>query len=435
MKLINKIYKAVALILILSFSSCEASTHYESPGLSINEVRRVIKAASPGDTVILPEGTATWDSQLVITKGIKLIGAGAGKTIITGNYRAPNMGNPSDPANYLIVFEPSLESATANEPFRLSGFTFDCSGLSIWLTLRNNRLTKMNQIRVDHNSVRNVLPRRGILVQGTVYGVIDNNTFNFDTIRFYGIGRDAWRNHTFDFGTEDNIYVEDNVWTSAGTMVSSGGGSRYCIRHNEITNISNASVVPCFDAHGNQSNGIFALMGVEIYGNEIKQMNNRGLRILDQRGGKGLVYDNNVITTGWVDSRVTEEVHDDTTPPAVNLISGQPQHVSDSYYWSNTKDGQKLPENENPHLGATIDYGAPKGVVPQRNRDYWNEILLFDGTSGIGVGTLASRPASCIKGVVYWATDTEILYKCTETNTWVPYYTPYPYPHPLRDKI
>jgi hypothetical protein len=61
---------------------------------------------------------------------------------------------------------------------------------------------------------------------------------------------------------------------------------------------------------------------------------------------------------------------------------------------------------------------------------------------GTGYGTLASRPATCTTGVAYWATDQGnwntsgnggegILYKCTATNTWTAFYTPYNYPHPL----
>lgn len=63
-------------------------------------------------------------------------------------------------------------------------------------------------------------------------------------------------------------------------------------------------------------------------------------------------------------------------------------------------------------------------------------------TAGVGVGTLANRPASCAAnsvsypagnspGVGYWATDKNTLYVCSATNTWTVYYTPYTYPHPL----
>ena len=58
-------------------------------------------------------------------------------------------------------------------------------------------------------------------------------------------------------------------------------------------------------------------------------------------------------------------------------------------------------------------------------------------------GPIASRPTTCTTGVAYWATDEGEwdsthagpdgrLYKCTATNTWTLFYTPYTYPHPLR---
>ncbi len=78
----------------------------------------------------------------------------------------------------------------------------------------------------------------------------------------------------------------------------------------------------------------------------------------------------------------------------------------------------------------------------QENRDFYNQKTPFDGTAGVGVGTLADRPKTCSPGVAYWATDQGEwdsthdgsdgqLYVCTAPNTWSFYYRPYTYPHPL----
>jgi hypothetical protein len=55
----------------------------------------------------------------------------------------------------------------------------------------------------------------------------------------------------------------------------------------------------------------------------------------------------------------------------------------------------------------------------------------FTGAAGTGSGTYAAIPSACTTGVAYWATDQNTLYKCTATNTWTAFYTPYTYPHPL----
>ena len=67
------------------------------------------------------------------------------------------------------------------------------------------------------------------------------------------------------------------------------------------------------------------------------------------------------------------------------------------------------------------------------NRDYYSDLdWQPDGSAGVGIGAMASRPSTCTPGVGYWATDQNRLYKCTATNIWNLYYTPYTYPHPLQ---
>jgi MYXO-CTERM domain-containing protein len=120
------------------------------------------------------------------------------------------------------------------------------------------------------------------------------------------------------------------------------------------------------------------------------------------------------------------------------------------YVWNNrwTADGAKIDLNvENP-WGATQP-GVEDHIKAER--DYYNAVSAsaqisptspFDGTKGMGYGTLANRPPTCVTnplesggGVGYFATDdgpNGTLYRCSATNTWTKHYQPFVYPHPLQ---
>jgi len=398
-----------------------------------SDVRTAIAQANPGDTVIVPNGSATWDDHLVITKGIILKAQTKGGVSITSNYSAISK-DIFDPANYLISYIPSHPEN--DEPFRLSGFSFNLNNKVSWLLLKNYPDTHvLTKIRIDNNSVINYISSINVMfVCGAIYGVMDNNYISGPShnslIRFHNLNIYAWNNFTFDFGTGSNFYIEDNEFVAPDTLFFYGeAGGRYCVRYNVINASSSTSgLYPFADIHGNDPNSWTATMGTEIYENTIN-VGAKGCDLLDIRGGKSLCYNNYVTGQNGAFVQIREEYLDSQGPgPAKSPISGQPQHVSDTYFWGNKINSQPL-LTKNLQI---LDYGEPEGIVPREDVHFWMEKTNFNGSSGIGIGPLSARPAICTtEGVAWWATDEQKLYRW-KNGKWEFYYSPYTYPHPLR---
>ena len=405
---------------------------------SLKDIQAAIATANPGDTVIVPNGAAVWGEQLIINKGIILKASTKGGVRITAGFEGTNYNDN----NYLIKYV--VSNPSANDPFRISGFIFDCDNKTEGILLSNSSTTTaVNKIRIDNNEFYNMqtdVAARVIYRRGPIYGVVDNNIFHNDdsnTYRHFSFeentgGQYVWQSFRFDFGTADNLYYEDNTIYTRNVIVGSGAGGRYAFRHNYIiVNRETPINIYLLDIHGNMGTGQnWGSVGMEFYENSI-DYNGNGTCMVDIRGGKVLVY-NNTFTDLQYDKyfQVREECNDNENPPAKNLISGQPQHVSETYIFNQTNNGNKI------YLEAvvsqTIDYGGEEGVVPREDVHFFREKAGFDGSSGVGVGPISQRPIFCSKeGVAWWATDENRFYRW-HNGTWQVYYSPYAYPHPLR---
>lgn len=411
----------------------------------LTSVASCVTQADAGDTITVSagDGTETWSSTLTISKGINLIGPGSGSLTITSS---------SEPA---ISYSPTI--GADDNPFRLSGFTFNkATGSSIlqWgninnapTALGNNKLTKG---RVDHcifTSTGTATPL--VWMYPGTYGVFDNNTFNAYTYAFRATsntdGSAGWEYWGWTPGTSDAVYVENNTFNFSATVDNCGTSSqsshRWVFRYNTFN--VNSSSYSFFDAHGNLGSQYSSVQISNLYGNKFVAGNNTG-QIHGQRGGQSFAFFNDWQTTGSRPTfKIQEEDADSNGPgPATNAVTGQPQHVYNSYYFNNRINT----------TGSLIDIDINKtlGAIPAANVDVWSQSdWQSDGSAGVGCGS--TLPGTCTANSSgFWLTNQSCsdltdhvgaspttpisgtLYKCTATNTWTPYYTPYTYPHPLR---
>ena len=464
MKMIRNI--SVCLVAFLFFlcilaSGTLADTHTAASCSSAN-VQTAINAASAGDTVSIPAGSCTWSSTVSITKPITLQGAGAGSTVITG---ATGQTTP------MISYSPSPVSSTL---MRVTGFTFNANNNSQFFQTSSNSINPIPRIRYDHNTLSNGVSNANepFRVNGNVYGVIDSNTISGSLhLDRDGTQRAAWDNLTFTFGTSENLYIEDNIYTGVPNNtppVGAGWGSRYVFRYNTLTLLDNQ--YPLLDYHGNQDSGVHGTMGVEIYGNLITCSISNSEAKIHARGGKSVVFWNKSNNCYGMPISLNEECPDNmsVTNYTSGLFSGasngQPEHISDTYVWNNrlgTTLNQPFLDEDCCNQAVANGCGSPNpnccyngAGQPsiKENVDWFKQATSFNGTAGIGCGTLAQMNAitPTVEGVGFWVTtqscssiDTAnvganavaplsgTLYK-NIGGIWTAYYTPYTYPHPLR---
>jgi hypothetical protein len=435
-----------------AYAACVADGSDWASTPDLTSVASCVTQADAGDTITVSagDGTETWTSTLTIAKGINLIGPGSGNLTITSS---------SNPA---ISYSPSV-GATDNA-FRLSGFTFKAGTTNTLLYFGNinNKPSAEGNNKLTKNRVDNCVFTQDTIAAGTrstiplvwlypgTYGVFNSNTFNAHEYAFRATsntsGAEGWTYWGWTPGTSDAVYVENNTFSYAytGTQGNVGTSSqsthRWVFRYNTF-NVSSSSF-SFFDAHGNQTSNS-AVQISNLYGNKFVAGNKTG-QIHGIRGGQAFVFFNDWQTTGSLPTiKVQEEYADSDGPgPATNAITGQPQHIYNSFFWNNRKSTTGT-------LMSTSVAGTLSGV-PAANVDYFNQTdWVSNGSAGVGCGS--TLPGTCTANSSgFWLTNQSCsdltdhvgaspttpisgtLYKCTATNTWTAYYKPYTYPHPLR---
>lgn len=451
---------------------------------SYTDVSNAVSSAQRGDVVTVPACTTTvWSSPLKITKAITLQGAGPSATYIKSNI-TPGSTTWFHANNCLIYFYSSSASADENEMVRITGFNFDMGGKSGAIYVKQNSIVyPLRKLVIDNNVFSN--PGKvgdytdHIELYGQIYGVIHSNVFNGHSyLEAGGLGSQSWNTTTATNGSADMLYIEDNEFNGTsiktnGKIFSNtvGGGGRGVYRYNTYhKKVSYSYTDAGLNCHGDYGDNVYSAMACEYYGNYLIDHyydSKQTVNMYGLRGGKSMVFNNFFNAYRADDSRAYEHETNNTaadslhttnyTCPSGTLYAGtkscssdgQPQHVWRSYLWNN-RYGASASGNIVP-IATRTSASPEKQLRP--NIDYFlhNGNCASGGSCTSGVGCGASLPGSCTVGTAFWLSDQScsavprgsygknpttpisgMLYRCTSTNTWTAYYTPYTYPHPLR---
>lgn len=399
--------RASALVLFMIFSFAEvieAACTGSSPTLTSTSdrasVASCVSSASSGGTItVTGSGSVTWSPAISSTKALRLIGPGKSVLSVTGG----------------VSYSPTV--AEASKTFEVAGFTF--VGNTGFTATNPNSSTPITGLKIHDNAYNNASVR-AIVLNGMEFGVFYSNTFsgNYISVSVMGAGNAGW-NYSHAFGSANYAYFEDNTFgNGAGAFLfETGQGGRIAFRHNTVSGYA-CSGCEVFDMHGNDS--LRGTVSAEVYDNTIGVGASGTYRWVHQRGGQAIIANNAVSRSigfnfteyrSWGGNGVCEPY------PALDQINN-------SYYFHNTVAGS----NQNPSYTNGGDPGICGGGGEASyivlNREYWLP------TSGLA----SARPTTCTANgnTYYGATDTDVIDKCTATNTWTPFFTPYTYPHPLR---
>lgn len=425
-----------AIAWMFSLLACSGATinvgSYGDGSSALSNFVAAYTAASDGDTISFPGGSATWTNSATVSKPLAIVGnsttINAGATLNNGVFYVTGM--------------------TSAIPVRITGFTFNLSNF----TASGKAINVYDNVDLSKLMIDNCTFHFGyeqIQVAGSK-GVIFGNTFRNSrkaisfTAGSTNQAHQAWAD--MSAGTSDALFVEDNTFVDDANYPDTGGqekigtfnGGKLVIRNNEFDfdSVSNlvgtaTTVLTHGSAAGGVANGYWQIgtggrrgqSVVEIYRNDM-----HGIRIdflCALRGSANLVWSNTLSTTAYnprVNLYEEEQYEPQWSPNRTNWPAEDQVH--NSFFWGNT-----LTLN-----GATnasyVEVAASSTNFIQLNRDYFLHAPEASGGKEIFTGLNGASGSYPTDGSTYPTLGT-MQFVADSANAYYPY-TPYQYPHPLR---
>ena len=449
-------------------------------GTTSAQISTALGSASDGATLTFAAGSYSWGTFVSFsnTKGASIVCATPGGCNVSASGTVLGMNDVLSGANAKF--------------YRISGFKFTGGNFILWFYGEGN--SSLSQFRIDNNTFNVSSGSTAVMfgyngASNLFSGVMDHNTFlsSGSIAAFQYIGTLPTTPPPSPAGTSRNIFFENNTITVT-TMNNAGlgcmdiqGGQGVVFRHNQYTNClvtshgatheggppniefynnsaivnsgaNNQGVSDCYRCFHSQGSGELYAFGNRFTASGGKS--GAALAVMDYRAYANSIDGGAPICDGTHTAAFGDGGHDGNRSPATTYrgypcwhqpgrdfaVTPAGGNLRPMYAWDNawTDTGAQV-SLEFEDIGGSPDYTPQHAVA---NRDYFNAVSSFDGTTGMGFGLAANRPATCSValtdpgdagkgGVGYFATDQNILYRCASANTWVAHYSPYTYPHPL----
>jgi hypothetical protein len=404
-KMKSLIYLYSITLIICYFTISANANVIQAASCSQADVQSAINFAQDGDTVFVPAGECTWNSSVSIqNKTITLIGAGSangGTKIVYGG------SNHS-----LLEIDPGSKTGKVD----IAGFWFYGGHPEYWsgtaISFWGPKAWK--NILIHHNTFENN-KQWTIVGYAGAQGVIYQNIFKGSAhgIIFYGDGADDWETPLV-LGNADFFFVEDNNFdwddwygvTGTACMDMNSGG-RVVFRHNTIK-------YGFWETHDRARSGLVSANAYEIYNNTF-WTNTTKWKGLDISAGTGVVWGNNFNGGGTFETDWTIPIG------AMDYKSFDPRSLS-------LCDGtDPVDQNVSGEAGWRCQYQI--GTQSEGATAYSYPLYVWSNYNNSSLVGMVCTNGCEVNGRPHLLEGRDFINNGTTPR---PGYSPFTYPHPLR---